>query len=183
LKKKVENLLSADRKRRLRIVKPIFASKRVTTLDRPQGKVIRSRMSPKRGDWLELFVDLVHFSAVFPRKRLSLEVLFIEAEELRVDRAAKRVRRKPYRTIDLRLLKVESSLVFQTANDLVNRLPMRELPSQFDTLELAQVLGKPRWLAQKVAYCLRTMGAIEQVERKRSGHRYRMVRRSRSTAA
>jgi hypothetical protein len=175
LRKKVDHLLRSDRKRRIRIVKPIFACKRVTTLDRPQGKIIRSRMSPKRCDWLELFVDLVHFSAVFPRKRLSLEVLFIEAEEVRVDRLAKRARRKPYRTLDLRLVGIRSSIVLKTTNDLLERLPMNQLPSHFDTSDLATALGKPRWLAQKVAYCLRTMGAIESVQRKKNGHRYRIL--------
>ncbi len=34
-----------------------------------------------------------------------------------------------------------------------------ELPEPFQTLHLARVLNRPRWFAQKAAYCLREFGA------------------------
>jgi hypothetical protein len=37
------------------------------------------------------------------------------------------------------------------------------LDTPFTTLNLATALGQPRWLMQKMVYCLREMGAIEQV--------------------
>lgn len=183
LRRKIDHLLRSDRRRRVRIVKPIFACKRVTTLNRPKGTVIRSRMSPKRSDWLDLFLDLVHFTSIFPHKRMALEVLLIEAEEIRVDRVRRRARGKPYRTLDIQLVRTRCSIELRSASDLLERLPVSQLPNQFDTSDLAAAIERPRWLAQKVAYCLRTMGAIEPVERKRNGLRYRISLRAGSRAA
>ncbi len=172
LREKTRKLLQPRGRHRLRIVKPIVARRRITTLDRREGSVIRSRMSPKTCDWMELFIDLVHFCTVFPCKRLTLEVLMIEAEETRIDRTPKRRRGKPYQTIDIRMTKVCESLKFQSIQDLVMCLPSEQLPSTFDTGELARILDRPRWFAQKVAYSLRMMGAIETVSRRRNAHMY-----------
>jgi hypothetical protein len=35
------------------------------------------------------------------------------------------------------------------------------LPEAFSTADLADAMGQPRWLAQKLAYCLRESGAAE----------------------
>ena len=37
------------------------------------------------------------------------------------------------------------------------------LAEPWTTAELAAAIGKPRWLARKMAYCLREMGALEAV--------------------
>jgi hypothetical protein len=190
LRRKTDRLLSDKGRYRVRIVKPIFVRKRVTTLNRPGGKIIRSRFSPKRSDCLDLFIDLVHFSTVFPRKRLTLEILLIEAEEIRVDRPARRARGKSYRTLDMRLIRSDDSISLQTTKDLLGLLPMKQLPREFDTKQLAEAMERPRWFAQKVAYCLRTMGAIQSVERRRNAHLYQLSptrsaspRKSRAKAA
>jgi hypothetical protein len=144
----------------LRIVKPIVARKRVTTLTRRGGQTIRTRMSPKRGELVELFLDLVHFSTVFPRERLTLEFALIETEEFRVDRQRPTRRRKKYSSLDQQLVQILETVRMQTAEDLVSRLPLRHVPCPFDTAELAAAMHRPRWFAQKVAYCLRTTGAL-----------------------
>ena len=41
----------------------------------------------------------------------------------------------------------------------------RAVADPFMTSELAEALGRPRWLAQKMTYCLRNMDAITQVGR------------------
>jgi len=176
LRDKTCQLLAPRSRHRLRIVKPIIARRRVTTLDRMQEQVVRSRMSPKSCDWTELFLDLVHFCTVFPKKRLTLEALMIEVEETRVDRAPKRRRGKAYKSLDIHLTKICGSLQLQTLRDLVGCLPTDGLPDPFDTAALAQSLDRPRWFAQKVAYCLRSMGGIESVSRRRNAHQYRWSR-------
>jgi hypothetical protein len=37
-----------------------------------------------------------------------------------------------------------------------------KLPKTFDTMEIAQAIGEPRWLAQQIAYVLSRCGATEQ---------------------
>jgi hypothetical protein len=39
----------------------------------------------------------------------------------------------------------------------------RRLPKEFHTAHLAQRLKAPRWTAQRIAYCLREMGAVQIV--------------------
>lgn len=172
LREKTCRLLAPRSRHRLRIVKPIIARRRITTLTSPEGETLRSRMSPKTCDWTELFMDLVHFCSVFPRKRLTLEALLIEVEETRVDRVPRWRRGKRYKSLDIRLTTVCDRLRFQTLEDIVSALPTESLVDPFDTACLAKAMDRPRWFAQKVAYCLRTMGAIQSVSRRRIGHQY-----------
>jgi hypothetical protein len=177
LRDKTRTLLDSS-KHRLRIVKPILIRKRLVTLAKPGGKVLRARMSPKRGQLLDIFEDLVHFSTVFPRKRLTLEVVLIEAEETRVDRVRRRRRGKAYRTLDQSLLSVGDSIQLRTNHDLLGQLPIQHLPMPFDTAELAAAMGRPRWMAQKVAYCLRCTGAAKLEGKRGNAQLYRVIRRS-----
>lgn len=160
LRNKTRKLLSARGQRRLRIVKPIVRSKRITTLCSQKGKVLRSRMSPKTGDWLDLFADLVYFVGVFPRRGLTLEVVLIDAEEFRIDRIPKRRRGKKYQSLDIQLLALGDRINLTSVADLMRRMPLQQLDGSFDTKQLALALKKPRWLAQKAAFCLRTIGGI-----------------------
>jgi predicted transcriptional regulator len=46
------------------------------------------------------------------------------------------------------------------------------LPQEFTTSDLAQALDEPRWLAQKMAYCLREMGEIDRVGKRGRSYLY-----------
>lgn len=168
------NKLLKNTKHRLRIVKPILARKRIITLTRKDGSVQRSRMSPKRCDLLDMFEDLVHFATVFPKARLTLEIALIEAEEIRVDRSRPTRRGKKYRSIDQRLVAVENSIELRTRADLIDQLPIQFLPSPFDTAELGAAMNRPRWFAQKVAYCLRKTGAAKLAGKRGNSQLYRV---------
>jgi hypothetical protein len=174
LRDKTRKLLE-DPTRSLRIVKPILARKRLVTLTQRGGKVKRTRMSPKRGDLLDVFEDLVHFSNVFPCANLTLEVVLIESEETRVDRSRPTRRGKRFRVIDQRLCEVGLSVQLRTAADLLTLIPTQMLPATFDTAELAAALERPRWLAQKVAYCLRMTGATVLDGKRGNSQLYRVA--------
>ncbi len=167
----------------LRIIKPIIARKRLVTLQRRGGSVKRSRMSPKRGELLDLFLDLVHFVTVFPRKNLTLEIVLIEAEETRIDRQRPTRRGKRFVTLDQRLVAVQDSLELRSARDLLDQLPIAHLPTPFDTAELAAAMQRPRWFAQKVAYCLRHTGAAKLAGKRGNSQLYRALRRRNSGSA
>lgn len=172
LRDKTRCLLSEQTKR-VRIVKPIIARKTLVTLDAPDGEVLRKRLSPKRGDVLDIFLDLVHFGNIFPHRKLILEVVLIEAEEIRIDRVRPSRRRgKRYKTLEQNLVGIESKFEFAKLSDLLALLPLGELPQPFDTAELAAAMGKARWFAQKVAYCLRLAGAVEFVGKRGNSQLY-----------
>ena len=63
---------------RVLLVKPLVARKLLVKRARPGGRIVARRWSPKRATMLDLFEELVHFTRVFPRPRLTLEVLLMK---------------------------------------------------------------------------------------------------------
>ena len=89
-------------------------------------------------------------------------MLLIQKEEVRCDDGKGSWRRKGLSIADRRLIEVLSRHVFKESADFLALLPS-DLPDPFSTEELGVGIGQPRWLTQKMAYCLRNMGAIEIV--------------------
>ncbi len=141
------------------VVKPIIARKLLLVKERADGPVRERRWSPKRCGWLDFFEDLTHFTTVFPHPNLTLDIPLIEIEETRFPRKARRFWHRAYRIEDQHLLQVLDHRVVRTADDLLHLLNVR-LPDSFDTKTLAETLSTRRWMAQKVAYCLRETGGI-----------------------
>src|SRR3954465_8266102 len=65
------------------LVKPIIICKHLIKLRRSGGRIVSRRRSPKKRTLLDLFDELVHFTRVYPHRRLTLEVPLIEIEEHR----------------------------------------------------------------------------------------------------
>ena len=172
IREKIGKLLG-DPRRHVRVVKPIIARKWIVTRQEPEGEILRRRLSPKRGDVLDIFVDLVHFSNIFPAPRLTLEVLLLDVEEQRVPRQKKWRRGKNYSTLDLSVVQIVSSTNLKSVKDLWRIFDSSDLPRDFDTAQLAAAMGRPRWLAQKAAYCLRTTKAVRCVGKKGNSQLYR----------
>ena len=125
------------------------------------GVVLGRRRSPKHGSFEDVFVELVGIPNLIENANFSLELLLIREEEVRRHDSTRRGwRRKGWVTHERRLLDVVSRRVFETPKDLAALIPAA-LPEPFTTAGLASALGKPRWLAQKMAYCLRAMGALD----------------------
>lgn len=158
IRDKIAKLLA---RHRVRVVKPIVARKTLVRLDAAGGKVVSRRLSPKQGRLLDLFDDLVHFTRVFPHRRLVLEAVLVEVEERRYPGHGRRRRwrERDFQIEDQQLVAVQSLHTFATAADLCGLLPP-SLPRPFHTGHLAESLGIPRWQAQRMAYCLRHCGAI-----------------------
>jgi hypothetical protein len=155
------------------VVKPIVVRKHLVKLRRAGGKLVSRRMSPKRQTLLDVFDELVHFTRVFPHRRLTLEVLLIEIEELRYPGHGRRRRwrENDHQVEDQRLLDVIGVHEFRTAGDLCRLLPPA-LPRPFHTGHLAEGLGVERWIAQRMAYCLRETGAVQSVGKLRGAWLY-----------
>ncbi|MGN6547674.1 MAG: hypothetical protein ACTHK7_21670 [Aureliella sp.] len=177
LKAKIRRLLEHEEGRAVRVVKPIVARKWIVTRQSPQGRVLRRRLSPKRGTLGDIFMDLVHFTTLFPHRRLTLEVLLVDMEEERVAKLKHRFRRKNYTTLEQSLLEVTGRCELRTAADLWSLLPQVNLPASFDTAELARQIDRPRWFAQKVAYCLRHSEAIRPVGKAGNSQLYSLPKR------
>ncbi|MFB3104683.1 MAG: hypothetical protein ACE1ZA_07105, partial [Pseudomonadales bacterium] len=86
-------------------------------------------------------------------------VVLIEEDEVRVFAPEKVRGRKGWRVVQRRLVEVLERHRFCSAADLFYLVP-GELPETFTTKDLAEAMQQPRWIAQKLAYCLREAGEI-----------------------
>ena len=144
----------------VRLVYPIAREKWLVRLAEDGQTSLGRRKSPKRGSYLQIFEELVSFPGLMAEDNFELELLLIREEEVRWRSYKRRWRRQGWVTIERRLLEVVDQQVIETPEDLVALLP--PLPDRpFTTSDLARIIEGPRRLAQKVAYCLREMGAIQ----------------------
>jgi hypothetical protein len=155
LRAKLDLLLPGHR---VRVVKPVVLARRLVRRSRRDGTDLSARLSPKRGAVCDVFDDLIGLAAVFPHPHLSIDVLGVEVDEVRVPR-----RRWPgYAVADRRLRRVVSSVTLREPGDLWRLLPAAPpLHGPFTTGDLAARLDRPLAFAQRVAYCLRLAGAVE----------------------
>ncbi|WP_375314932.1 hypothetical protein [Schlesneria sp. DSM 10557] len=144
------------------VVKPLASRKRLIRRAKKDGPVISSRFSPLRESIFHLFEDLVYFVDLFPHERLTLEVVLTEQEEHRISKVRRRRFGPDYRVEDRRLVQVVSSHSLRTLADLRALLPVT-LVSPFTTEDLAREARIPRWISQKMAYCLRKTGAVNVI--------------------
>ena len=176
IRDKIADLLEDHR---VVVVKPIVALKQLVKLDQRAGTVLERRKSPKRGKLLDVFDELVYFTRVFPHPRLVLEVALVEIEELRFPGHGKRRRRREndFQVEDQRLTQILDTHRFRTLADLRKLLPSG-LPTKFHTGHLAEGLQIQRYVAQRMAYCLRETGAIHTVGKEGNSLLYSRRRRT-----
>jgi hypothetical protein len=170
LRSKLYRLLEAGHE--VLVVKPIVHRKLIVRMDKRRKKELGRRYSPKRGGTLDIFSELVYLARLFPHPRLAIEVPLVEIEEWRCAARQRRFRGKAHTTIDQRLTGIVSSHRLTTRDDLLRFLPTG-LPQPFHTADLAQHLDVARWLAQKMAYCLRTTGAVQIAGKQRNSWLYK----------
>ena len=144
----------------VRLVYPIAAEKWIVRLD-ADGRALSRRRSPKRGAVVQVFAELVRIPRLPAHPNFSLDVLLTREEEVRRYEEGRAWRRKGWVICERRLIEVTGHRLFSTPADLAALLPP-ELPEPFTTADVAAAGPHPRWLAQKMAYCLRQMGAIRQ---------------------
>lgn len=160
LKRKLPQLLAH---RRLRLVHPIPLEKWIVRAS-AEGEVLSRRKSPRRGCLEHLFLELVSVPELAAHPNFTLEAVLIREEELRVTDPQPRRRRrwrKDWRSVERRLLEVVDFEVFEIPADYARRFLPADLPRPFTSRDLADALGQPAYLGQKMTYCLSRMGVLE----------------------
>lgn len=163
------------KRHRLRIVKPIAIRTRILKSKTKTSKITSRRLSPKRGSTLEIFEELIYFTRVFPHENLTIEVPLVHVQQHRIPAHKRRRRRwgKDYQVADVHLESIGESLELRNPSDLLELAGIPPHLAEFNTADLAKILDRPRWVAQKVAYVLRHTNAIQPDGRNRSGIIYR----------
>jgi hypothetical protein len=149
----------------VRLVAPVALTRRVIRLT-PDGEVVSARRSPRRGRLEDVFARLVSFPGLLCRPTFELEVVLTHQDELRAQGIARAYRRRGWAVVGRKLASVEGTVRIACPADAARLLP-DGLPEQFDTAELAEAAGVSRRLAQQMSYCLRAMGALEPVGKRR----------------
>jgi hypothetical protein len=157
LKRKLTRLTE---KHLLRLVYPIAREKWIIRLAADRKTHLGRRKSPKRGHIFQLFQELVSIPDLIMNPNFSLEVLLIQEEEIRCDDGTGSRRRKGLSIADRCLIKVLSKHLFTDPADFLSLIPP-DLKEPYSTRELAESIDQPRWIAQKMAYCLRNMGVLD----------------------
>ncbi|NUQ65774.1 MAG: hypothetical protein HUU20_25175 [Pirellulales bacterium] len=181
IRDKVRRLLESHR---VLVVKPIVVQKLLVKQACEGGRVTERRMSPKQGRLLDVFDDLVYFTRVFPHRRLTIDVALVDIEEWRYPGHGRRRRwrSRDHQVSDQKLLSVREIHRLKTTSDLASLMPA-SLPRPFHTGHLATSLQVPRWVAQRIAYCLRQTGTAEQVGKLGNALLYEMTKARRKPAA
>ncbi|MEW5825343.1 MAG: hypothetical protein AB1778_00770 [Candidatus Bipolaricaulota bacterium] len=156
----------------VRLVIPVAVQTVVVTID-AEGRSRRERVSPHRGTVIDVFRDLVGLRDVLADPNLSLDVVLIRQKEIRQAGASRG--RPTHSVCERHLLEIVDCTSFSTPADYLAVLPA-ELAEPFTTADLAAALGRPRWLAQKVAYVLRGIGALLLVGKEGRALLYRRTR-------
>ena len=153
----------------VRLGYPLAREKWILRVAADGKTVLVRRKSPRRAGLEHLFTELVRLPGLVAHPNFTLEVLFIQEEEIWRDDGRGSWRRKGWSIADRRLLGVLESRQLATPQDFLELLPPR-LPQLFTAVELAQELGRPAYLARKMVYCLRAMGVVESAgKRGRAG--------------
>lgn len=145
--------------RRLALVHPIAFERWIVHVD-PDGVVTGRRRSPKRGQHLDLFEELVAFPELMAHPNFRIELVMVREEEIRgpIPAGVRYRRPRQWWRLDRRLLDVVEIVRVDTPGDLLELLPAG-VPDQFTSADIATASGRPKRLAMRTAYCLQRAGA------------------------
>jgi len=154
----------------LQLVYPITLNKWIVRFD-AEGKQVSRRKSPRHGQWLDVFAELVYIPDWLAHPNFRLTLLQIEEEEIWRDDGQGSWRRKYWSKADRRLLQVLEGYTLERAGDYLDLLPP-DLAEPFTTRELREAAGCRARLAQQAAYTLFRANLLERVGRRGRAHLY-----------
>jgi len=161
LRKKLRALVKTHQ---VRLVYPLTEKKWITHVTK-EGTPISKRKSTKKGKLTDLFRELVRIPDMLGEDNFSLEVLFIDEEEVRCNEGKGSWRRRGISIKERRLIKVNERFLFQDKSDYLKILPAH-LTEPFTNKELAKSAKIPDRTARQITYCLRKSGIIQVAEKK-----------------
>ena len=159
-----EKLQTLTEKYQVRLVYPLPEKKLITYVTKDQV-VLDTRKSPRKGRLTDLFDELVMIPHMIGVENFSLEVLFIDEEEVRSNDGKGSWRRKGVSIKERKLLKVNDRILFQNRADYLKILP-ENLNEVFTNRELAKLAKISVRTARQITYCLRKGGVIRLAGKK-----------------
>jgi hypothetical protein len=178
LKEKIKNLTESGK---VRIIHPIVIQKYIKLYDK-EGNFIHRRKSPKKGGVWDLFKALIYAPELPLLPRLTVELVFVDVVEKRIDDGSGSWRRKGVSIAGRSIYALRESLVLKKPGDYYQFIPYKkEKPFTVHDLSLAAGISVP--LAQKTVYTLSKMGIIEKTGKQGNAIIYSIVKSKRQKKA
>jgi hypothetical protein len=168
-----EKLQVLTKKHQVRLVYPLPEKKWITQVTKDHV-VLNMRKSPKKGRLTDLFCELVMIPDMIGVENFSLEVLFIDEEEVRCDDGKGSWRRRGVSIKERKLMRVNDRILFQAKADYIKILP-EGLNELFTNRELAKLTKIPIRTARQITYCLRKGGVVRLVGKKGREHLFQKI--------
>ena len=124
------------------------------------AKLAPRRRSPKHGSPFDVFHALTGIPTLLDHPNLTLDIVMVIDEDLRVPYSGRRRRSRDWVSVDRRLLEVEETRTIDGMADLFAMVDP-ELPEAFTSRNLSEAMGSSRRLGQRAAFCFREAGVSE----------------------
>ena len=141
------------------------------------GEPISRRKSPKKGQVLDLFSELMRIPHLLPHPNLVVGAVLTRQEEVWRDDGQGSWRRKGWSLHDHHLLEVVGLHTFATPADLLTLLPP-DLPQLFTNKQLAKLAKIRPNLAQRITYTLARCDVVELVGKDGRSNLYQFLSES-----
>ena len=149
------------------LVYPLACEKRIIRESIDGSHILSTRKSPKTMSYLNMFEELISIPRLVCHSNFSIEVILVKEDEIRRKDGKGSWRRRGWSIVDHRLRELVSQRLFNNPSDFDYFIP-KTLDEPFTTAEFAKAHGCSRRLAQKATYCLRKMGSLRVVGKKRN---------------
>ena len=161
IRKKLENLVQNYR---VLLIYPIIQDKWIINLDSTSKDILRKRLSPAHGSFINIFRELIYISDLISNPNLSIEVLLIQAEEIRINDGLGSWKRKGWSIHDRKLLRILDNKLFSSPTQFLGFIP-NNLEIPFSNQNLANSLNISIKLARMMTYSLRRMNLLKVVRK------------------
>jgi hypothetical protein len=152
---KLEKLLKNNK---VKVVYPIPEEKWIVKVSE-ENEVISRRKSPKRGQLIDIFDELIRIPQLINNENFFLEAVLVTLEEIRCDNGKGSWRRKGVSVVDRKLVDVNGRFIFNNPLDFICFLP-EDIGQAFTCRDISTKCGIAINKARKIAYCLKKSGII-----------------------
>ncbi|WP_010293171.1 hypothetical protein [Clostridium senegalense] len=159
IKEKIKKLCTENK---VVLVHPIAVENIIITLNK-KGEIIRSRKSPKKGQVENIFDELVSAPEFINEKNLTIQILLISKEELRIDDGKGSWRRKGVSKLDNNLVGIFQTINLNEPYDYLRFLSKKSM--SFTNRQLASELNISIGIARKITYTLKKAGILDGTEK------------------
>ena len=155
IRRKLERLVTHHT---VRIVHPIAATTQIVKTS-PDGELVGSRRSPKRGRLEEAFRELTWIADLLPHENIVVDLVMVSVVEIRCDDGRGSWRRKGVSVLERKLDNIEETITLASPDDYVAMLPDCA-NDRFTNRDLCACSGLPYRIIQPMTSSLKKMGLL-----------------------